>query len=105
MAKQFRTHLMFDGTAEEAMNFYVILFPESGVRNAIHYDEGEIKGNLQYASFSLSGREFICIDTPVKHDFGSFLNGLSNICVYDLFLVHLKMQSRVKYGLLFQYMC
>ena len=52
------------------MNFYVDLFPKSEVHDATHYDEGENKGKLQQASFSLGRREFICIDTPVKHDFG-----------------------------------
>ena len=70
MAKRIRTHLMFDGNAEEAMNFYFSLFLKSEVHDVIHYDEGENKGKLHHASFSLGGREFICIDSPVKHDFG-----------------------------------
>ena len=35
-----------------------------------YYNEGENKGKVQYAFFTLGGREFICIDTPIKHDFG-----------------------------------
>ena len=60
---------MFDGTAEKAMNFYISLFPRSEVHEAIYYNEGENKGKLQRASFSLNGNELICMDTPVKHDF------------------------------------
>lgn len=70
MATNIRTHLTFDGTAEAAMNFYVDLFPRSEVIKVFHYDEGESKGKIQYAFFTLAGREFICIDTPIKHDWG-----------------------------------
>ncbi len=70
MATKIRTHLMFDGTAEEAMSFYVGLFPMSEVIDVSHYDAGENKGKIHHAFFTLSGREFICIDTPIKHDFG-----------------------------------
>ncbi len=70
MARQVRTHLMFDGTAEQAMKFYVGLFPNSEIHESQWYEEGENKGKLLQASFSLNGQEFICIDTPVKHEFG-----------------------------------
>ena len=70
MATNIRTHLTFDGTAEAAMNFYVDLFPRSEVIKVFHYDEGESKGKIQQAFFTLGGREFICIDTPIKHDWG-----------------------------------
>ena len=70
MATNIRTHLTFDGTAEAAMNFYVDLFPKSEVIKVLHYDEGENKGKIYQAFFTLEGREFICIDTPIKHDWG-----------------------------------
>ena len=70
MATNIRTHLTFDGTAEAAMNFYVDLFPKSEVIKVLHYDEGENKGKIYQAFFRLEGREFICIDTPIKHDWG-----------------------------------
>jgi len=60
---------MFDGVAEQAMNLYTSLFPESEVYEAVRYKEGESEGKLQYASFCLNGNDFICIDTPVQHDF------------------------------------
>jgi predicted 3-demethylubiquinone-9 3-methyltransferase (glyoxalase superfamily) len=64
-----RTHLMFDGAAEEAMNFYVSLFPKSRVIEYNCYEAGDNKGKLQQGNFTIAGREFICIDTPIKHDF------------------------------------
>jgi predicted 3-demethylubiquinone-9 3-methyltransferase (glyoxalase superfamily) len=63
------THLMFDGNAEEAMNLYVSLIPGSKIISAEFYTEGESEGKVQQARFELAGREFICIDTPIKHDF------------------------------------
>ena len=66
MAKQIRTHLMFDGSAEEAMNFYVGLFPDSQVIESKQYESGDNEGKLLQGTFSLAGQEFVCIDSPVK---------------------------------------
>lgn len=70
MARKISMHLMFDGTAEEAMNFYVSLFPGSAVLDTTLYGSGENQGKLLRGIFVLGDREFICIDTPVQHDFG-----------------------------------
>lgn len=69
MARNVCTHLMFDRKAEEAMNLYVSLFPESAVVEAVRYEEGDNKGKLQLGRFTLGGRDFICIDSPVKQEF------------------------------------
>jgi len=61
---------MFEGCAEEAMKFYVGLIPGSKIHSAEHYAEGPSKGKLKLASFSLGGAEFLCIDSPAKHQFG-----------------------------------
>lgn len=42
---------MFDGTAEDAMNFYVGLFPMSEVIDVSYYNEGENKGKIHHAFF------------------------------------------------------
>ena len=70
MAANIRTYLMFDGVAEEAMNYYVSLFPNSVVLTSQKYEEGESEGKLYLGTFTLAGREFMCIDSPIKHDFG-----------------------------------
>lgn len=46
------------------------LFLNSDVQEATFYSEGENNDKIEQASFTSGGREFICIDTPVKHDFG-----------------------------------
>jgi len=69
MANKVLTHLMFNGTAEEAMQFYVSLLPDSQVTTSEYFTEGEHEGKLQLGRFELGGREFICINTLVEHDF------------------------------------
>jgi predicted 3-demethylubiquinone-9 3-methyltransferase (glyoxalase superfamily) len=69
MAEKIRTLLVFDGNAEQAMLFYIGLFSSSKVNHIIHYEEGDNQGKIQEATFTLSGREFIAIGTPVKYNF------------------------------------
>ncbi len=63
--------LMFTGQAEEAMNFYISLFPNSEITRIIRYkaNEGGPEGTVVHAIFNLNGQQFMCIDSPVKHAF------------------------------------
>jgi predicted 3-demethylubiquinone-9 3-methyltransferase (glyoxalase superfamily) len=72
MARKIVTHLMFAGAAEEAMTLYVSLFGDSGIARIERYGPGEMgpEGTVKLASFTLAGREFLAIDSPVKHAFG-----------------------------------
>lgn len=65
------TFLMFSGQAEQAMTFYVALFEDSQILSVTRYGPNEMgqEGSVQHAMFSLNGRVFMCIDSPVKHDF------------------------------------
>ena len=65
------THLMFEGAAEEAMNLYVSLFPGSRITEIERFGVGDdaLQGKVKQARFVLVDREFICIDSPVKHAF------------------------------------
>jgi len=65
------TFLMFDGQAEEAMNFYTSLFEKSKILDITRYgpNEASAEGSVMHATFSLSGQEFMCIDSNVKHGF------------------------------------
>jgi predicted 3-demethylubiquinone-9 3-methyltransferase (glyoxalase superfamily) len=65
------TFLMFEGKAEEAMNYYMSLFNHSEVVNITRYgaDMGEFEGKVIHATFTLNGQEFMCIDSTVKHKF------------------------------------
>ncbi len=62
---------MFSGQAEAAMKFYVALFEKSQIVRVTRYGPNEMgqEGSVQHGAFSLNGRAFMCIDSPVKHDF------------------------------------
>lgn len=64
------TFLMFEGKAEEAMNFYVSLF-DGAVVNVRRYgpDGPGAEGSVEHATFTLAGQEYMCIDSSVKHGF------------------------------------
>ena len=65
------TFFLFDGRAEEAVNLYVSLFPESSISAIEKYGpEGPGKeGSVKLAQFVLNGASFMAIDSPVKHEF------------------------------------
>jgi predicted 3-demethylubiquinone-9 3-methyltransferase (glyoxalase superfamily) len=56
--------LWFDNNAEEAMNFYVSIFKNSGVGNVSRFGEGGPvpKGTFMVGTFSLDGREFMVLN-------------------------------------------
>lgn len=63
--------LMFEGSAEEAMRFYISLFPDSAITSIEHYGphEAGIEGSVKKATFTVCGHSFMCIDSAVRHDF------------------------------------
>ncbi|WP_284645761.1 VOC family protein [Paenibacillus silviterrae] len=69
--KKVASFLMFEGNAEEAMNYYVSLIEDSSVTSIIRYGpEGPgTEGSVMQATFTLKGQEFMCIDSHVKHAF------------------------------------
>lgn len=65
------TFLMFEGKAEEAMDFYTSLFDQSEIVSISRYDENGPgkEGTVIHATFTLNGQEFMCIDSYVNHNF------------------------------------
>lgn len=63
--------LMFTGKAEEAMQFYVSLFPEAKIEALERWGAGEngTEGKVKVATFSLNGQKVMCTDSPPVHDF------------------------------------
>ena len=63
--------LMFEGQAEAAMTWYVSLLRNSGTRSIERYGAGGPgkEGSVVQARFTLNGREFMCFDSPIKHQF------------------------------------
>jgi len=61
------------GKAEEAINLYTSVFPNSEVGPILRYDKSEEpdeEGTIKYASFLLDGQEFAAMDSARDHDFG-----------------------------------
>ena len=79
MARSATPILMFQGTAEEAMNFYVAVFKGASIRKEERYGPGEpgTEGSVKVAEFEIAGQTFLCIDSPVRHDF-SFTPAISS---------------------------
>jgi predicted 3-demethylubiquinone-9 3-methyltransferase (glyoxalase superfamily) len=69
--QKIKTFLMFEGKAEEAMNFYVSLFSDAAITSISRYGAGEAgaEGSVMQATFAVNGQTFMCIDSPVKHGF------------------------------------
>jgi predicted 3-demethylubiquinone-9 3-methyltransferase (glyoxalase superfamily) len=61
------------GRAEEAVNFYTSVFPDSKVDHVLRYAEDEEpdkEGTIKHAGFVLDGHEFAAMDSARDHDFG-----------------------------------
>lgn len=63
--------LMFQGTAEAAMNYYISLIEDSEITSITRYGANQPgdEGTVMLATFSLKGQEFMCIDSNIKHEF------------------------------------
>jgi len=67
-----RPFLMFqDGIAQAALDLYFATFPDSRMVRVERYTQGGPGpvGTIKVAVFTLCGREFMCSDSPVKHNF------------------------------------
>lgn len=71
MKTKVRPFLMFEGQAEEAMNFYVSLFPGSEACEVVRYGPGQAgpEGSIMKAAFTVGGQTVLCTDSFVKHGF------------------------------------
>lgn len=71
MSKTVTPFLMFEGRAEEAMNFYISLFADGRIDDVKRYGaNGPAKaGSIMSARFTIGGQTFIVSDSSVKHDF------------------------------------
>lgn len=65
-----KTHLMFQGDAEAAVELYALVFKDFLVCNVERYGEGEpgTAGSFKSAQVSFSGHELTIFDSPPVHD-------------------------------------
>ena len=69
--KPMLTSLTFqDGNAEQAMNFYVRVFPNARIIIVKRWGtDGPVEeGRIMQATFELDGNLFMCSDSPAVHD-------------------------------------
>lgn len=71
MAHSVTPFLMFSGAAEEAMQFYVSVFPRSEIKHIERYGANGpgAPGSVLRAVCTIAGQNVMCIDSPVKHQF------------------------------------
>lgn len=71
MRQKIRTFFTFFDQAESAMNFYISLFDDAAILSIERYKAGETgkEGTVVKAVFHIKGQEYMCIDSPIKHDF------------------------------------
>lgn len=72
------------GSAQAALDLYMVTFPDSEIVRVEHYaqDEPGPAGTIKVAVFTLCGREFMCSDSPIKHNF-SFTPASSTFVDFD----------------------
>ena len=88
VGQKFTPTLMFveeqHGRAEEAINFYTSVFPESETIGILRYteEENDVTGTIKHAQFKLSGNVFMAMDSGNEYGF-QFSEGLSLVVSCD----------------------
>ena len=72
MSDRVQPLLMFQGNAEEAMRFYVSLFPEARVVEIARFGKAApgAEGHVSRATFTIGGQTIQCTDSTVHDAFG-----------------------------------
>lgn len=71
MTKSVTPFLMFEGKAQEAMDFYVELFPNSRVLEVQKFGDANSSAPdlIMFAKINISGQDIILNDSPIEHAF------------------------------------
>jgi predicted 3-demethylubiquinone-9 3-methyltransferase (glyoxalase superfamily) len=66
-----RPFLLFEGNAEEAMQFYVSLFDDDKIVEVIRYasDSPGREGSVMKGTFMVAGQTLMCTDSVIHHNF------------------------------------
>jgi predicted 3-demethylubiquinone-9 3-methyltransferase (glyoxalase superfamily) len=94
MSQAITPSLWFDNNAEEAMNYYVEVFPDSKINHIEKYPDESLDehfkgmaGKVINGQFSLNGVDFICLDGGPIFKFNEAVS----------FTVHCKDQEEIDY--------
>ena len=66
--------LWFDGNAEEAVNFYCSVFPDSGITRITRKPDEPMAGSVLTIEFTLRGDEFIALNGGPQFQFSEALS-------------------------------
>ena len=79
------------GKAEQAIHYYMSIFPHSEIQNCGKYNDGEAlpKVCIKFCRYALNNQQFAAMDGPGKHNFG-FNEGVS-------FVVECETQSEINH--------
>lgn len=80
------------GKAEQAINFYNSVFPDSSIVDVMRYAQGEEpdqEGTVKFATFQLAGQNFSAMDSAYEHAF-AFNEAIS-------FIIDCKDQAEIDY--------
>ncbi|KAF2266436.1 putative 3-demethylubiquinone-9 3-methyltransferase [Lojkania enalia] len=60
-----------DGKAEEALNYYIKIIPNSNIQSITRYGAGEHgqEGSIKVAHATVGGLHIMAIDSPIQHQF------------------------------------
>jgi predicted 3-demethylubiquinone-9 3-methyltransferase (glyoxalase superfamily) len=89
MSQKITPFLWFDNNAEEAMEFYTSIFPDSGIVNVARYGEAGPgpAGTVVSGTFRLNGQEFGVINGGPAFQFNEAVS----------FMIHCETQEEVDY--------
>ena len=84
MVRRVATHLMFEGSASQAIELYSSIFPEFRVDRIERYAEGGpgAPGTVMRADISFGQHDLVVIDSPVHHAF-TFTASMSLFVDFD----------------------
>ena len=66
MISKITPFLMFKGNASKALDYYVKVFKDARIKNKTYFENESKK--IKYATFSIKGQDFICVDGSVEND-------------------------------------
>ena len=74
MNRSITPFLWFDGNAEEAVNFYCSVFPDSGIGRVTYKPDEPGAGSVLTIEFKLRGEEFIALNGGPQFQFSEALS-------------------------------
>jgi predicted 3-demethylubiquinone-9 3-methyltransferase (glyoxalase superfamily) len=69
IGKSVSTHIMFQGSADEAVELYVSIFDDFVVQEKELHEDGDVEGKIRMARVTFAKHNLIIFDSPPVHNF------------------------------------